>query len=81
MCLAGLGQGFDKNITYSSGRCPARAYMQLLAVFGEGEGIAGCDPTAIITDQVSLHDGPAVCHAYDIFDTKAEGCIKVVFNV
>lgn len=54
---------------------------QLLAVLGKGEGIAGCDPTAIITHHVSLHDGHAVSHAYNIFDTKADGCIKVVFNV
>ena len=27
------GEGYDKNVTYSNGRCPARALMDQLLVF------------------------------------------------
>ncbi len=67
-------EAYDKNITLSTGRCPARYYMELLLpVLGEGKFPAD----SIITHRLPLKAGP---DAYRLFDRKEDGCIKIVLN-
>lgn len=65
---------YNKNITYKSGRCPARSLMEttlpLLAANAE-------TLSHIITHRMELKDGVS---AYEIFDKKKDGCIKVILN-
>ncbi len=46
---------------------------QILYIIKKGE----YDPTDIITHKLSLSEGK---HAYDIFDSKLDNCILVIFN-
>lgn len=66
------GQAYDKNLTYSAGRCPARAYMDRLLdlAIARSEDLA-----AIISHRLPLSEGP---EAYRIFDQKVQGCTKVL---
>ena len=72
---------YDKNLTYRSGRCPARSLMssaELLLRIGRAgrDGVfKSIKLTDIITHRYSLEDGPT---AYDIFDKKMDGCLKAV---
>ena len=63
---------YDKNLTYRSGRCPARAYMNdlLPVVQRRHEDLAG-----LFTHQLPLADGAA---AYEMFAARRDGCIKVL---
>jgi threonine dehydrogenase-like Zn-dependent dehydrogenase len=65
-------EAYDKNLTLRIGRCPARSTMDELLPLLRRRG----DLAAIVTHQRPLADGPA---AYDLFDRRAEGCIKVAF--
>ena len=66
------GQVYDKNLRYSAGRCPARAYMDRVLDIA----IARSDDlAAIISHRLPLSDG---VDAYRIFDKKLEGCTKVL---
>jgi threonine dehydrogenase-like Zn-dependent dehydrogenase len=67
-------EAYDRNLTYRSGRCPARHYMdRLLPLVAEG-----CFPIqAILSHRLPLDEGP---RAYEIFDTKRDGCTKVVLE-
>jgi len=66
---------YNKNITYKSGRCPARSLMETTLPL-----IAAHGPllSSLITHRMKLADG---AHAYEIFDQKKEGCIKVLFEL
>ena len=66
------GEAYDKNITYKSGRCPARYYSEKLLREKIPQQYAIED---IITHQFSLHEG---AKAYETFDKKMDGCIKAV---
>lgn len=67
-------QAYDKNLTYKSGRCPARYYAEKLV----REEIAQRLPIEdIITHQFSLKDG---ANAYEVFDKKLDNCIKAVLE-
>jgi len=66
------GEAYDKNITYKSGRCPARYYSEKLLREKIPQQYAIED---IITHQFSLSEG---ARAYDIFDKKLDNCIKAV---
>jgi threonine dehydrogenase-like Zn-dependent dehydrogenase len=78
---------YDKNITYRSGRCPARSLMPVSEhllrwsrdrhqrVGTQGEGVEDLNLTDIITHRMGLED---VGRAYQIFDQKLEGCLKPV---
>ena len=69
-----LGDFFSRNITIKMGQCPAQAYIpKILDILKKGE----YDPTDIITHKLSLSEGK---HAYDIFDSKLDNCIKVVLK-
>lgn len=66
------GDAYDKNLTYRSGRCPARYYSEKLLREGVPQRYAIED---IITHQFALNEGPK---AYEIFDKKLDNCIKTV---
>jgi len=69
------GDGYDKNLTYRSGRCPSRAMMdKLLPVL-----IAKKYPvTSIISHRVPITEAVDM---YRKFDGKLDGCTKVVFSM
>lgn len=65
---------YDKNLTYRTGRAPARSYMEkLLPLIGSGRYDLG----ALISHRLPLAEGP---RGYDLFDRKLEGCTKVVLR-
>lgn len=78
---------YDKNVTYRSGRCPARSLMPVsdymlrwfrdieMRRHTQGAGIDSIHLTDIITHRMKLED---ISHAYQIFDKKLEGCLKPV---
>jgi threonine dehydrogenase-like Zn-dependent dehydrogenase len=68
------GQAYDKNLTYKTGRCPARYYMDILPSLLEGSIIPITD---VITHRFPLSAG---ANAYDIFSKKKDGCIKAAFD-
>jgi threonine dehydrogenase-like Zn-dependent dehydrogenase len=68
------GAAYDKNLTYRIGRCPVRHYMErLLPVAQRRQN----ELAALFTHRLPLEQSPA---GYRIFDTKAEGCIKVILE-
>ncbi len=67
-------EAYDKNLTYRTGRCPARTYMaRLLPILQQKKQ----DLLSIVTHRLPLRDGSA---AYEIFDKKLQGCIKLVLR-
>ena len=67
-------EAYNKNITYRAGRCPARHYIErLLPLIQSGR----YDLKAIISHHLPLTDG---IRAYNIFDSKLDGCTKVVMT-
>jgi threonine dehydrogenase-like Zn-dependent dehydrogenase len=64
------GEAYDKNLTYKSGRCPARYYADKLL----REEIPQRYPIEnVITHQFQLVEGT---RAYEVFDKKLDNCIK-----
>ena len=68
------GEAYDKNLTYKSGRCPARYYAEKLLKEEVPQRYAIED---IVTHHFSLQEG---ARAYEVFDKKLDGCIKVVLR-
>ncbi len=69
-----LGDFFSRNITLKMGQCPAHAYVdRIVGHIERGE----FDATDIITHTLPLIKG---AYAYDIFDHKKDGCIKVILK-
>jgi len=66
------GQAYDKNLTYKSGRCPARFYSEKLL---QEEVPQRYSIEDIITHQFALKEG---AKAYEVFDKKLDDCIKAV---
>ena len=66
---------YDKNLTYRTGRCPARYYMQQLI---DHPAIRQMNTRSFITHYFSLDDGP---RAYELFSHRQEGIIKGVFDL
>jgi threonine dehydrogenase-like Zn-dependent dehydrogenase len=67
-------EAYDKNLTYRTGRCPARHYMDQLT-----EQVMRELPN--ITQVVTHRFAPSDCvRAYDIFANQREGCLKAVFD-
>ncbi len=65
---------YDKNITFRSGRCPARAYMERLApLVRDGQ----LDPEFVFSHRLPLADG---VRGYEMFDKKLDGCTKVLLE-
>eukprot|EP00511_Aplanochytrium_stocchinoi_P009990 CAMPEP_0204867036 /NCGR_PEP_ID=MMETSP1348-20121228/20780_1 /ASSEMBLY_ACC=CAM_ASM_000700 /TAXON_ID=215587 /ORGANISM="Aplanochytrium stocchinoi, Strain GSBS06" /LENGTH=415 /DNA_ID=CAMNT_0052019261 /DNA_START=57 /DNA_END=1304 /DNA_ORIENTATION=- len=69
-------QAYDKNITYRSGRCPARSLMKstefLLQYAKDSLNINMAD---VITHKFPLAEAK---QAYEVFDKKQDGCLKAV---
>ncbi len=66
------GEAYDRNLTYRTGRCPARHYMEeLLPLVAEGR----FPLSSVISHRMTLEDGP---DAYALFDEKGDGCTKAV---
>lgn len=70
-----LLSGYDKNLTYKSGRCPVRHILTKSIPLALSKKF---DFEKIITHTLKLSDGEK---AYNIFDKKLDGCIKVVFKI
>ncbi len=68
------GEAYDKNITFRSGRCPARHYMERLVPVVQAQRH---DLTAIISHRMPLSEG---VDAYEMFNLRLFGCIKVVLT-
>jgi threonine dehydrogenase-like Zn-dependent dehydrogenase len=66
------GEAYDKNLTYKSGRCPARYYAEKLLREEVPQRYAIED---IITHEFDLIEGT---RAYEVFDKKLDNCIKAV---
>lgn len=65
---------YNKNITYSTGRCPARQLMPEILGFVE----SGAYPFAeIISHRLKLEDGP---DAYERFASREPGMMKVILE-
>jgi threonine dehydrogenase-like Zn-dependent dehydrogenase len=65
---------YNKNVTYKTGRCPARFMMeQLVPVVRQKK----FDFTSIITHRLPLSRGG---HGYDLFANKKENCLKVILE-
>ncbi len=65
---------YDKNLTFRSGRCPARAYMERLAPLVRDGRI---EPEFVFSHRLPLADG---VRGYEMFDKKLDGCTKVLLE-
>ncbi len=65
---------YNKNITYKTGRCPARHYMAKLLPLLSSQKI---DLSAIISHRLPLSDG---VEAYRLFDKKLDKSLKIILN-
>ncbi|MEM7453367.1 MAG: alcohol dehydrogenase catalytic domain-containing protein [Planctomycetota bacterium] len=69
----GPEDAYNKNLTYRTGRCPARHYMDKLTDrVASGE----FNIDAFITHQFDSAD---CVEAYDVFANRKDGCVKAVF--
>jgi len=67
-------QAYDKNLTFKTGRCPARAYMNQLAEFA-GRHQDRLEP--FVSHRFSISDA---VEAYDVFAHRKDGCIKAALT-
>ena len=66
---------YDKNLTYRTGRCPARFYMESV----HRESVErDLDLSWCVTHRFTIDQGQ---HAYDVFANRQDGCIKAVFTL
>jgi len=69
-----LGDIFNRNVNIRTGQAPVIPYLPHL--YNQiNEGVF--DPGDIITHRLSLDDA---AHGYEVFDTKTDGCIKVILK-
>lgn len=68
-------EAYDKNLTYRTGRCPARAYMERLAVDVVASGL---DLDRFITHEFSLQE---CVRGYEVFSRREQGCLKAAFVI
>jgi len=69
-----LGDIFNRNVDIKTGQAPVIPYMwHLYKLMDEGK----FDPSDIITHKLSLDEA---AHGYEVFDTKTDGCIKVILQ-
>jgi len=69
-----VGQFFDKGIILKGGQAPAHKHIdKLLSYVTEGK---------VVLDDIITHRLPLteISHAYDIFNKKEDGCVKVVLD-
>ena len=67
-------EAYDKNLTYRTGRCPARKYMDLLT---DRVAAGEFDIDRFVSHRFKAGD---CIQAYDIFSNRKEGCLKAVFE-
>ncbi len=67
-------EAYDKNLTFKTGRCPARFYMDILMIKLEAWPF---DLELIFSHELPLSDGE---HAYKIFDEKLENSMKILLK-
>lgn len=67
-------QAYNKNLTYKTGRCPARQMMDELTPFVQSKKYP---ISRIFTHRMKLDDG---VKAYDIFANKKDNCLKIVLE-
>ncbi|OZJ04897.1 hypothetical protein BZG36_02510 [Bifiguratus adelaidae] len=75
------GDGYDKNLTYRSGRCPSRAMMErLLPIISKrkADGTWPWNLEGIVSHRVSIDEAEMW---YPIFERRQQGCTKVVFHI
>ena len=65
-------EAYDRNITYKTGRCPARFYMDILML---KLGDWPFDLDMIFSHEMTLSEGAL---AYEIFDQKKENSLKIL---
>jgi len=67
-------EAYDKNLTYRSGRCPARHYMRALVPDLErlDRSVA-----SVVSHRMPLLEAP---RGYALFDAREDGCTKVVLT-
>jgi len=65
-------QAYDKNLTYVTGRCPARAMMPMIIPLIQQNKYPF---DSIITHRMSLSEGKK---GYDVFANKKDNCLKVM---
>ena len=68
-------EAYDKNLSYRTGRCPARAYMERLAADVVANGLA---LDQFITHEFSLQE---CVRGYEVFSRREAGCLKAAFVV
>lgn len=69
-----LGHIMNRNVNLRTGQAPVIHYMpDLYQLMAEGK----FDPTDIITHRLPLDEAE---HAYALFDSKTDGCIKVILK-
>lgn len=69
-----LGDIFERNVNIRTGQAPVIPYMPYLYnLIAEGK----VDPSDIVTHKLPLGQAK---HGYEVFDTKTEGCIKVILK-
>ncbi len=68
-------QAYDKNLTYRTGRCPARHYMDRL---GPWLADGSLSPARVITHRFGLQ---SASEAYDVFAGRKDGCLKAVLTM
>jgi threonine dehydrogenase-like Zn-dependent dehydrogenase len=69
-----LGSFMEKGLTMKTGQTHVHRYLRPLLDAVVRERI---DPTVVITHRLSLDDAP---HAYEIFESKKDQCIKIVMQ-
>ncbi len=68
-------EAYNKNLTYTIGRCPARFMMEQLVPMVQQKKY---DVASIFTHRLKLDDGAS---GYTIFDSKRDHCLKVLLTV
>ncbi len=70
----GPASAYDKNLTYCTGRCPARHFMDLLTPrVAAGE----FDLSGFVTHEFGIEES---IRAYDVFSKRLDGCGKAVIR-
>jgi threonine dehydrogenase-like Zn-dependent dehydrogenase len=67
-------EAYDKNLTYRTGRCPARAYIDRVLPLVRAQTY---DLAAIISHRLPLAEG---VRGYELFARRLDGCTKVVLE-
>jgi len=66
-------EAYNKNITFKTGRCPARSLMPgLIEIIRSNHALS-----SILTHRMPLKDGS---EGYKIFDRKEDNCLKVLLT-